>query len=427
MAALFAASCSDEMLEESEENVIASQEVNVEHSEECTDSLKADFAKALSAALTDRQDVREFLKQQALIQFDNNYDILYQVVKNQDVSGETFKDILAHYSSEEKMNEIENAIPLLNIYLTRIAPLGVYPEDLDTSAKDIPTAVAMQDSTRFYENGENVETLAKGEIPDFHVFVVGENSRVVIDDSEGSNLKSVTSCGFRFKDPVFDGSTKEGESNLKSIALSSGEVGNRAIEAYKYFYKSDNSVNQKGLQRDYIYYGITPQKQQGSLNRSASEHISKIKVDPKTFFKIRDHQDDAKLREDPDIIQDTHLSVGHTTSKEDLINIMWSKGTYDFRFDVIKSNEETAESVYVPARPEDLLDFHIEYWYRHKTRFRHSRHHYSIDPNKFTAKVYTPSFIPNLGKWNVAEESLYRYVNVWEEDKGTEIEDKYSY
>ena len=83
--------------------------------------------------------------------------------------------------------------------------------------------------------------------------------------------------------------------------------------------------------------------------------------------------------------------------------------------------------MYVPARPEDLWDFHIEHWYRHKTKFRHSRHHYTIDPSKFTAKEYRPTFSPNLGKWNIADEALYRYVNVWEEDNGTEIEDKYSY
>lgn len=429
LCAVIMSSCSDDEIENAQQNAeVTTQEAT----EESADSLKADFAQSLSAALSDSPALREFLKSKALEQFDRNYDVLYLATEDENVGGATFRDLMSAYMPDEKLTEIEARIPLLNIYLTRIAPLGVYPEDLDTSDDEIPTAVVMEDSTRIFVAGQKVEALAKGEVPDFHIFVVGENRRVVLDDASCGSLKSASIARFRFKDPVFDGMQNAvADGSLKSLTLTNSELGSRAIESYKYFYKDDNGIYQKALQRDYIYYGITPQSQKGALNHSVSEHICKIKVDPKAFFKIRDHVDDKDLdkitREDPDIIKNEHLSVGHETSTEDLINIMWSQGVYDFRFDVVKSNEGTAESVYVPARPEEIWEFNIEYWYRHKTKFRHSRHHYSIDPEKFTAKEFNPTSIPNLGKWNIADEALYRYINIYEEDNGTEVEDKYSY
>ncbi len=196
-------SCSDNFFEQTEQEPESTDTITV-----CTESgdeLKSDFAQALSSAIAVRKDVREFLKEQALTQFDKNYDILYIAVKDKKISGHSFRDILASYCSEEKLAAIERSIPLLNIYLTKIAPLGVYPEELDTSDDEIPTAVAMPDSTHLYVNGKHVESIAKGDVPDFHVFVVGENQRVVINKVNNGNLKSVPLFVFAFKDPVFDG------------------------------------------------------------------------------------------------------------------------------------------------------------------------------------------------------------------------------
>lgn len=47
----------------------------------------ADFARVLSKAVADRQDVRQFLKDEALKQFDLNYDILYGAVKDEQIGG----------------------------------------------------------------------------------------------------------------------------------------------------------------------------------------------------------------------------------------------------------------------------------------------------------------------------------------------------
>jgi hypothetical protein len=53
---------------------------------------------------------------------------------------------------------------------------------------------------------------------------------------------------------------------------------------------------------------------------------------------------------------------------------------------------------------------------------------YRIDPNKFTSKRYELSpYELSLGKWNLAEESVYRYVTILEEDESVETTTSYQY
>ena len=55
----------------------------------------------------------------------------------------------------------------------------------------------------------------------------------------------------------------------------------KAIEAFEAgFNKDDNSENQIGYQRDYLYYGMTPMKKKGQLDQSVSEYLSFIEVNP---------------------------------------------------------------------------------------------------------------------------------------------------
>jgi len=55
---------------------------------------KERFAAILSKAVHDREDVRAFLKKEALVQFDKNYDIFYPMVRNKKIGEETFREIL---------------------------------------------------------------------------------------------------------------------------------------------------------------------------------------------------------------------------------------------------------------------------------------------------------------------------------------------
>lgn len=382
------------------------------------------FAEILSAAITDRQDVREFLKAEALRKFDNNYDILYAAVKSEAIDNETFKEVLSAYETTTTLDEIEENVPLLNIYLTKTAFLDVYPEELDVTDAETPVAVVSTDSTLFYTAGAYDYSISSDEIPDYHVFVVGENSRIILETPSSSNLKSACYNGFTFKDSSFDGLSK---SNLKSTSYSTNNIGSKVKQAYSYFNKSDNSAAQMAFQRDYLYFDITPQKQSGAINHSVSEYLCYIKVDPKAYYKMADDLSNTNYQKDPVIKEANVDQRKRKLSEKELIERMWTKGVYDFRFDVVDSKAGEANVIFVAARPEELWNFNVSYWYRHKTKFRHSKHHYSIDVNNFTAKEFHPSTAIDLGKWHITEESLYRYFKIWEEDEGVEVSDRYTY
>lgn len=413
--------CSDEIAgfeneAETTDNAIA--EVNLTDKQETLTT----FAKTLSAAISDRKDVREFLKEEALKQFDNNYDILYQLVKDQTVSGdETLQDILAEYSSEAQMEGIAANIPLLNIYLTRTAFLGIYPEDLDVDDSEIPVAVASADSTLMFFGGESEPALPAGEVPAFHVFVVGENSRVVASQQQtGSGNKSASAgYSFNFKSPAFDGSKR---SNLKSVRTSASVLGSRAITAYSYFNGNGDGLNQKAFQRDYIYYGITPEKTSGTLVKSVSEYLCYLKVPVSAYFTISDEKENENsVYGDPYVKQNSYSKKGGRPTESDVINNLWQRGAYNFKVEIITSTESSAVEAYIPLTPEQLWKFNIKESHKHSTWFHRSRHTYTIDPKDFTANDVFLAEPIDLGKWHIGEESVFRYVRISEEDTGTEV------
>lgn len=400
----------------------------------------ADFARVLSKAVADRQDVRQFLKDEALKQFDRNYDILYGAVKDEQIGGVKFHDILSSYSTVDSLNDMTAGIPLLNIYLTRTAIFGIFPEDLDVNDEEVPIAVSMSDSTRFFVNGTLETTMAKGEIPAFHVFVVNENSRVVVNngvDYVSNGLKALSRNDYTFKSPLFDARL---DNNLKSIRTNMSVAGRRVHDAFQYFHGAGHGSDQKAFQRDYLYYGITPYKQTGTLNASTSEYLCYIKVSPRAYFKIADVMPTGSIQEDPICEEQRNPSDEHWVAKykgtdsqkrkltqEELVDKLWTKGAYELRFDIIDSKQGEANVIYVPVRPEEIWNFNLDIDRQHKTWFRHTKSTYKIDPKKFTSKEY---FLPeaiDLGKWDISTESMYRSIRVSEEDDGEEVTTKYSY
>ena len=69
------------------------------------------FARILSKAVSGSVEVRRFLKDEALKQFDNDYDVFYPYVKDKVVQGsQTFRDILLSYcDSDKELEQVEQA------------------------------------------------------------------------------------------------------------------------------------------------------------------------------------------------------------------------------------------------------------------------------------------------------------------------------
>lgn len=415
-------SCTDDFSKESNSGVEDPQTFCA--STISADSAQSAFAKILSSAVSERKEVREFLKSEALKKFDKNYDVLYVAVKDELVGDRTFSEILSDYSEEGQLESIERSVPAINIYLTRTAFADVYPEDLDVEDAYTPVAVVANDSVEFYCDGEREFSLPKGEVPGFHAFVIGENSRVIVDSPTNKSLKATS---FRFVDEAFDG-TKGATSSLKSMVVPSAKVGQRALDAYKYFYSNDGSVHQMGLQRDYIYYGLTPSKTQGSYVKQASEYIGSIKVPIATMYKIADQRTSGDEYADPYVkVSKPIEKKGGAYSYNELVNEVWAKGAFDFQFEVITSTQNTVSVSYVPLTPDQLWTISYSYSRKHKTWFHRTRHTYVINVNDFKAKDVIFDNPIDMGKWNVAEEALYRIVKVSEYDKGKEMTKSVTY
>lgn len=379
------------------------------------DSAIAQFAQILSDVIYERQDVRKFLKEQASLRFDSNTDILYGEIKDKSINGETFRNILIAYSSLNKISTIEKSVPALNIFVPEIALFDITVDNMDCSDAEIPVVVSSENGMNLYFDGHFEMTVPNGELPDYHTFVVNENKIVTVKvNSVGMYL------GYEFE-------PEESLVSSRSVECMPYDVGTKAIGAFHYFNQDNGSNHSSALQRDYIYYGITPENGNGSLNLGVTEYLAYLEVDPKVYYDISDQKSGSDTP-DPYIKNDYASQKKRDFTAEELIKLMWSEGTYCFRFDVIMSNQSMPVTIKINLRPEDLWNFNYNRTYRHSTAFRSSRYSYSIDPAKFTSKIVNLSSKNiSLGKWDLSKEGLERYIRVSEEDQKTTITETYSF
>lgn len=419
----FCSSCSNDDIAQTESHKEIAQEV--ESVEMKKEQMMKQFAQTLSSVVHQNQKVRELIKTEAIKQFDKNYDILYHQVKDTQVGDETLRSLLVKQSSEKFISEIETQVPLLNILFPEIAMFNISPESYDTSDPELPVAVAGSNKDYIYCDGECTDELEKGQVPGFHTLVINENSRVEV----ATPATRSSSPTFVFKSPVFDASLEEKSALTRAAVVSDSAVGDRAIESFRHFYARDASNRSIALQRDYIYYGITPEKTQGTFHDYVSEYISFIEVNPSLYFLISDQREKDIYNNDPYIKSHKEKHKISPLTPEDLISRMWTEGAYNFIFEVTKSNQPNPEKLYIPAKPSDIWDFNIHVHRRHPTRFRHTKYTYWIDPHLFTTKrFYLLSKRISLGKWNLANEGLERYISIYEgDDKGIITERTYSY
>lgn len=370
------------------------------------------FAEVLSKATYERRDVRQFLKDEAKKQFDYNNDVLYINVKNSPIGNSTFENILCEYTNKEELEKIVQAVPTINIFIPQIAAFNLYPENMDCSDKEIPVVLPNESSNSLYLDGEIAGTLSKGDVPGFHVFVVNKNRRVTVN----TNTRSAN-YAYSFIAPEYD-NTKAPDVT-RTYLVDANFVGNKAINAYSHFFKDDGSNQSMALQRDYIYYGMTPTSENGSLNQSVSEYLSFIEIDPKAYFNMTDFKAENNFTDDPEVYKEQASRKKRDFTKEELIDEFWTEGNYNIRIEIFGASSNQPLIKHLSVSPDDIWEFNLDRTYRHSTAFRHSKYTYKIDVDKFTAKRYdlTDKSI-SLGKWDLSDESLNRKIIFYEEDPG---------
>lgn len=432
--------CSDDTLNDN--NDISSLETATTTSlslEKRNEYLK-EFSQILSKSIYDNTPLRKFLKEEALKKFDNDYDILYQLIKNKSIEGKTFREILVSNSSEERINEIENNIPLLNILITNIDMFDIKPENFDEGDNDTPVIFAKGEKNIYYFNGKEDFVTPKEEIPNFHAFIVNENSTIEKIVIPNSNAKTSTTNLeepiIRFISPIYDNLNSNAK-NLINKTLSARVSYSIVIpdivkRSFQHFHNNrSGGIDQIGFQRDYIYYGMTPHSNNpGYLNTSIREELNYISISPNLYFSFTSDHRNPKIRENEFSVRRRPVST------EEQIRRMWNDGVYKFRIFNMTSNDVNSDFKDFSLSPDEIWNFNIEYDRRHGSFWRSSRHTYKINPQNFTPKLVNLHQTKNNDhirfdkwSWDLSKESLYRRLklvqhNTAQEYEVTQVDDK---
>ena len=105
-----------------EEKISAVDEIYM--SDPTASTLRA-FGKALYGAMSESPMLRDIIKNEALKQFNKDYDVLYQFIKNNKIeNGLTVRELLLkHFDDREILMRIEARCPTLTIFVPKL------PED----------------------------------------------------------------------------------------------------------------------------------------------------------------------------------------------------------------------------------------------------------------------------------------------------------
>lgn len=330
---------------------------------------KQEFSIALAKALAVNADLRDFIKKEALKKFDNDYDVLYQMVKDQMIGGKIFKDIIAEqYAKKENLEALERLYPTLTIFVPEL-PMDSFSAEKWNAKTEIPlvayTLNTTNDTPVVNEKGEENFLEAKY-TPSFPVVVVKENERVKISTNNSirnntiasnspaviqDNVLKGSSYNFEFLDDAFNGNKSNKIQKSASVKAMSA-IANTSLIDPKIQQAYEIYKNNDGWQRDYIYYDITPGQQKGQFNYDYQEHLTSFKMNSSNGLNtISDQTGDPKLNE------------RWSENAKNGINSPWTGGQFEFRVNVlINANNGIGESVvkYFTCKPDELFDTSYE-------------------------------------------------------------------
>jgi len=363
------ASCKKEnSFHENEQNFKFNERANFETS----------FAKILAKAIKSDESLRNFIKTESLKQFDKDHDILYQLVKDKQVSaGKTLREKLLDFTTLEELDKIESQLPLLTIFVPTLP--GFSPETWN-HVSEIPLIAVNNTNGENFVNlygGDDRVELKPNEVPGFPVIVIKQNERIRVKtgvnklaataQSVGSNAGSKIS--FEFTDKAFDGSIPDVKTNSSQLLNSNkfaGIKGAVSRTAPSPNLSNPNAIDQVNVDaynsgsewhRDYVYYGITPSSPNGKFRNYYSEFITSFKfLTPNALGLIADQDGDPKPY-DGYIDGNIPGSGGRRTPG-------WFDGNFEFRITVLINSKNGVGNEYVrqiSVNPRDLFDLQYKF------------------------------------------------------------------
>lgn len=331
-------------------------ELTVEKLYDADSNLKREFGKALVKSLNESKALRDLIKNESLKMFDNDYDVLYQMIKDEKLENNlTFRQILIkNLGSEALLNQIEISNPTLTIFVPELPENSFSAEIWDTQTQIPAVAIRLTTSNDVpVINQDGSEEIIEAKYtPAFPVIVLKNNERIVSNNiSNNKNIKTslvsrVNGVEYKFLDDCFDKSKNSKNGFLRTV--SSAVLDPKVITAYNTYTGS----NVDGWQRDYIYYNITPGTPKGPFKYDFQETITSFSLqgNPTAAYNtIADQTGDPTLGE---------KALGNSTGNI-LSGGSWTGGNFEFKIRTIVNGKNGIGSEiikYFTATGNDLFD-----------------------------------------------------------------------
>ncbi|OQP40865.1 hypothetical protein A4H97_14750 [Niastella yeongjuensis] len=288
---------------------------------------KIAFAKSLAKALT-KKTVRELIKGEAVKQIDKDYDVLYQMVKDNQVEpNKTLADYLSGEAGSTTFTSmVDDKLPLITIFVPRLKNFSA--DDWDTDNQIPIVGVRNEEDIKagkkmlaFDAQGNQYE-MAYNSKPDRPIVIVKTNERVEVLDGPTATTRSAIAStilyekkgkAFYFRYPDFDGrnvppyqpaskqeATENSQPNAREAAVESYCF--RTTDYARYDFRAQYAFEHNiTCARDYIYYGIDPANgvNQGPFNSNYAEFITSVRInDMATRDRLVDDMTDGNMEFD---------------------------------------------------------------------------------------------------------------------------------
>ncbi|MEM9341251.1 MAG: hypothetical protein AAGA66_21150 [Bacteroidota bacterium] len=335
--------------------------MELEHSSK--EQLKRAFATSLAKSVAESKSLRQLIKEQSLRKFDNDYDILYELVKNEPVEdGRTLQQLLEqNLASAFDLSLIEKELPTLTIFVPSLPNDAFSAEvwDVDAQIPLVGYNVKSSNHVPIIRNDGSGYVLEDYLIPTYPVIVVKENERVVVSDQIGargtssrisasSSFQSEDGVQFNFLDDCFNAALN-GE--REQARQSETAIDPKLIAAYDVF------EGTTGWQRDHVYYGLTPTSDRGPFSYDFQEHITSFRMlggsgwerGVRAYNKIADQTGDPRIG--------IRYRYGYPETYGS-----WTDGIFEFKVIALVNGKNGVGAqfiTYFPAPPRDLFRIRI--------------------------------------------------------------------
>ena len=404
LALFIVGSCSNDMIETSNNSSL----IEESYDEIDLNSLKSEFSFALARVLNESEGVRKLIKEEAIKQFDYDYDVLYMLVKDKKLrGGGTLEEFLSKYMSKENLLALYKEMPTLTVFVP-VLPNDIFSAEKWNVAQEVPFVAykSKENQILFVDNAGKVNTIKSNEIPSFPIVVVKPSERVILRSASTRNFKEANvvraenGLNFVFEYEEFNNLTKV---KTRVSPLDIPTQLQKVFDAKKF-------ADQNGIwQRDYVYYNIMTKDGKGVFQKKISECVYFLEltgIPDVVYHNISDQGDDPHhYDKQPQSTRDHPVPRGPEG--------YWYNGNYEFLVKTYVSNknlvsDEIIKAISIP--PYDLFELDLQ--------AQGNRMPYLVKGVKSIKRYYLPEPLP-LFDWNIEDYSTSIKISIIEKDLQT--------